>query len=62
MACNDTHYAVCEDYAEIPEQGDWYGNIEDAMSDGDEFDSPVIYEITVRKIRVGIKKIEWERA
>ena len=64
MSCVDTQYAVCNEYDNIPEEGEWYGNIEDAMSDGEggNFTEPVIWEITKRKVRVGVPKIEWERA
>lgn len=64
MSVTDTHFAICEEFGEIPEQGEWYGDLESAMYDDDaqEMDRPVIYEITIRKIRVGVKKVDWERA
>lgn len=66
MSCNDTYFAIVDDYnGVIPDQDHWHGNIEDAMADDDateDCDDPVIYEITIRKVRRGVKKIEWERA
>lgn len=64
MSYNDTFYAAVDDYCgSIPGQDDWHGCIEDAMNDEDAeaYDDPVIYEITIRKVRRGEKKIEWER-